>query len=131
MRVTEIAFIAYPVTDIRRARGFYEDVLGLEPTRTFGSGDSLWVEYDIGPATFAISNMSGEQWKPSKDGPSAALEVDSFEETLLRLRESNTHFQVETIESPICRMAIVSDPDGNSIAIHKRHENVESAPPSH
>ncbi len=131
MKITEIAFIGYPVTDIRRARSFYEDVLGLEPSRTFGSGDSLWVEYDIGPTTFAISNMAGDQWKPSRDGPSVAFEVDAFEETLARLRERNTRFQLESYESPICRMAIISDPDGNSIAIHKRHETVESSPRPH
>jgi predicted enzyme related to lactoylglutathione lyase len=28
---------------------------------------------------------------------------------------------IEPFESPVCRMTIVSDPDGNSIAIHKRH----------
>jgi catechol 2,3-dioxygenase-like lactoylglutathione lyase family enzyme len=27
----EIAFVAYPVTDIARARKFYEGVLGLKP----------------------------------------------------------------------------------------------------
>jgi catechol 2,3-dioxygenase-like lactoylglutathione lyase family enzyme len=27
----EIAFVAYPVTDIARARKFYEGILGLKP----------------------------------------------------------------------------------------------------
>jgi predicted enzyme related to lactoylglutathione lyase len=123
MKVTEVAFIGYPVTDIRRARTFYENVLGLEPARTFGSQDSLWVEYDLGATTFAISNMAAEEWKPSRDGPSVAFEVDSFEETVARLREADTKFLVESYESPICRMAIISDPDGNSLAIHKRHDH--------
>lgn len=121
MKVTEIAFTGYPVTDIRRARAFYEDLLKLEPTRTFGSGDVLWVEYDIGPTTFAISNMSGEDWKPSSDGPAVAFELDNFEEAIAQLKERGVKFSVEPFETPACRMAIIGDPDGNSLAIHKRH----------
>ena len=121
MKVTEIAFTCYPVTDIRRARTFYEDLLMLEPTRTFGSGDVLWVEYDIGPATFAISNMASETWKPSSDGPSVAFEIDNFDQAIDRLKGHGIKFSLEPFETPVCRMAIVTDPDGNSLAIHKRH----------
>jgi predicted enzyme related to lactoylglutathione lyase len=121
MKVTEIAFTGYPVTDIRRARAFYEDLLKLEPTRTFGSGDVLWVEYDIGPATFAISNMSGEDWKPSREGPAVAFEVDNFDDAIARLKEHGVKFSVEPFETSVCRTAIVADPDGNSLAIHRRH----------
>jgi hypothetical protein len=62
MKIVEIAFTGYPVTDIQRAPAFYEDVLKLESTRTFESGDRHWTEYDLGPSTFAISNMSSEDW---------------------------------------------------------------------
>jgi hypothetical protein len=36
MRVIEIAFAGYPVTDLRRARTFYEHTLGLVVSRVFG-----------------------------------------------------------------------------------------------
>jgi extradiol dioxygenase family protein len=29
MKISEIAFVAYPVIEIERSRGFYEGVLGL------------------------------------------------------------------------------------------------------
>jgi predicted enzyme related to lactoylglutathione lyase len=32
LKVTEIAFSCHAVTDMARARKFYEDVLGLKPT---------------------------------------------------------------------------------------------------
>ena len=31
-----MAFTGYPVTDLKRARNFYENVLGLQPAHTFG-----------------------------------------------------------------------------------------------
>jgi catechol 2,3-dioxygenase-like lactoylglutathione lyase family enzyme len=30
MKIKEIGFVAIPVTDIKRARSFYEEVLGLQ-----------------------------------------------------------------------------------------------------
>ncbi len=118
MKIVELAFTGYPVTDMERARAFYEGVLKLEPTRILGKGQ--WIEYDLGPSTFALSNMSTE-WKPSGDGPAVAFEVEDFDSAVGALRASNVKFVVEPFESPVCRMAIVADPDGNSIAVHQRH----------
>ena len=121
MKIVEIAFTGYPVTDIKRARAFYEDVLKLESTRNFGDEHRAWIEYDLGPSTFAISNMSSEDWKPSNDGPAIAFEVEDFDSAIARLRDHNVRFALDPFETPVCRMAIVTDPDGNSICIHKRH----------
>ena len=121
MKILELAFTGYPVTDMERARKFYEGILKLEPTRTFGNPEAQWVEYDLGASTFAVSNMSKEEWKPSSDGPAVAFEVDDFDSALTELRAGDVKFVLEPFESPVCRMAIVSDPDGNSICIHKRH----------
>jgi len=30
----------------------------------------------------------------------------------------------EAMETPVCRMAVIADPDGNKITIHKRHPQV-------
>ena len=46
MKVTNIAFAGIPVTDIKRARAFYEGVLGLKPSAEFADG--VWIEYEIG-----------------------------------------------------------------------------------
>jgi predicted enzyme related to lactoylglutathione lyase len=121
MKIVEVAFSGYPVTDIKPARAFYEGLLKLEPTRIFGDSDAQWIEYDLGASTFAISNMSKEDWKPSSDGPAVAFEVDDFDSSISELRAGNVKFVHEPFESPVCRMAIVADPDGNSIVIHKRH----------
>ena len=120
IRVTEIAFTGYPVTDIARAKAFYEGVLQLKSSSVFEGDGKSWIEYDIGPGTLAITNMSPE-WKPSTSGPSAALEVADFDEAVETLRAASTKFVVEPTSSPVCRLAVVLDPDGNSLAIHKRN----------
>src|SRR4029077_21206869 len=79
VQIAEIAFIGYPVTDVERARGVYGGLLGLSPPRTFSGDDRLWIEYDLGPTTFAISNVATDKWKPSPDGPNVAFEVVDFD----------------------------------------------------
>ncbi|MCM2275986.1 MAG: VOC family protein [Candidatus Didemnitutus sp.] len=118
--ITAIAFTGYPVTDIARARGFYEQTLGLKSSTVFEHEGRHWIEYDIGPATLAISNMSTDQWKPSADGAVAALEVADFDAAVAALRQAGVKFPIEPMDSGVCRMAIVSDPDGNSLVIHHR-----------
>ena len=119
MRVVEVAFSGYPVTDLKRARQSYEGVLGLKVSKVFGDETTAWVEYDIGTSTLAIGNGAPE-WKPSRHGGAVALEVKDFEAAVRRLKDNKVAFLVEPLETPVCHMAIFSDPDGNSITIHKR-----------
>lgn len=121
MKVLEFAFVGYPVTDLQRSRDFYENVLGFSPNSTWGDEKTGWVEYEIGPHTLAITNSSRELWKASSNGPAVALEVEDFDESMKHLRQNGVTFTIEPTTSPICRLAVITDPDGNSIAIHKRN----------
>jgi predicted enzyme related to lactoylglutathione lyase len=114
MRIKNIAFVGIPVTDMKRAREFYEDVLGLQPDPEM-TGEH-WTEYSMGEGTLAIACV-GEQWKPSNDGTSAALDVENLEEAIARFEERKIAY--DKVDSPVCRMAIIEDPDGNKLIIHK------------
>jgi predicted enzyme related to lactoylglutathione lyase len=119
MKVTEIAFSCYPVTDLKRAREFYSGTLGLKQSTTFGDENQGWLEYDIGPGTLAITNFAAD-WKPSADGGSVGLEVENFDSAIKELQTAGIKVRVEPTETPVCFMAVVFDPDGNSVCIHKR-----------
>jgi predicted enzyme related to lactoylglutathione lyase len=112
--ITEITFTGSPVTDMKRAREFYEGVLGLKPAMESGGG--MWIEYEIGNGTFAI----GDNWKPSKDGTAVAFEVDDFDAEIARLKSLGVKFSLEPMPTPVCHFAIICDPDGNNVFIHKR-----------
>jgi predicted enzyme related to lactoylglutathione lyase len=118
IRYKEIAFIAYPVTDMARARGFYEGVLGLKPSAPVKSENVHWIEYNIGPGTLGIG--CSPQWLPSQDGASAALEVENFEAAVATLRQHNVPIIIGPMETPVCHMATVRDPDGNKLTLHRR-----------
>ncbi len=119
MKVTELAFASYPVTDVARARAFYEGVLGLKATMDQDMGEKgHWIEYDIGAGTLGIGRYEG--WKPTGDGCVVALEMDDFDTAIAELKNAGTPFRMGPFETPICHMAMVSDPDGNTLIIHKR-----------
>ncbi len=116
--ITEIAFTGTPVTDIKRAREFYEGVLGLKTALESAGG--MWVEYEIGNGTFGIG-CYGEVWKPSPHGTCIAFEVDDLDAEIARLKARRVKFSMEVMDTPVCRFAMICDPDGNQIMIHKRN----------
>lgn len=127
MKIKALAFVGIPVTDMKRARAFYEGVLGLEMIETMGEGS--WIEYSLGSNTLAIGSV-GNKWLPSSDGSHPALEVDDFDATIKWLKDRHVTFTNEPFETPCCRIAIVQDPDGNKIAIHKlKPENEKESCP--
>ena len=56
--IKEIAFTGSSVTDMKRARTFYEDVLGLKASEEMAGGK--WIEYQVGNGTFAITNIDAQ-----------------------------------------------------------------------
>ena len=118
IKITEIAFACYPVRDIAQARAFYEGVLGLKPTKVRDTLDAQWIEYELGLNTLALSCAPG--WKPGPDGCTVALEVEDFDAAIARLRVHGVKFSVEPFPTPVCRIAMILDPSGNTLCIHKR-----------
>jgi predicted enzyme related to lactoylglutathione lyase len=120
MKVIEIAFVCFPVTNLQRSRNFYENTLNLKATKTWVKDDlNGFVEYDIGSSTLAIGAGS-DSFKIGEGGASIALEVDEFDTAIKHLKSMKTKFLSEPGETPVCQMAIILDHDGNKIMIHKR-----------
>jgi predicted enzyme related to lactoylglutathione lyase len=120
MKITDVAFFAYAVSDMPKARSFYEGVLGLKPNSEYdGSANAQWVEYDIGAATIGIGCAPG-LWEPSTKGASAALEVADFEDSLSTVKAKNIPIVMGPHDFPSCRMVVIADPDGNRLTLHHR-----------
>ena len=111
-----IAFFVYPVTDMARARKFYEETLGLKLAMNY---QDAWVEFELDGQTLAITNMDlGHQ--PGAKGGMIAFEVDDHNKVVTALKEKKATFVMDTYETPGCHFAVVADPDGNQIMIHRR-----------
>jgi predicted enzyme related to lactoylglutathione lyase len=116
IQIKEIAFVFIPVTDVARARGFYEKLLGLKTglQLEFAPGQ-WWIEYDVAGVALAISNAM-----PAPKNDSLMLEVANLDATLAAIRAAGLSPAKEVAEFPPCRMFTVKDPDGNEIGFHQR-----------
>lgn len=116
--IKKVAFTMYPVENIERARNFYEKVLKLQPGKISGQGK--WVEYDLpGGGCFCITTFA-EDVKPSASaGGSVAFEVDDLDSVVSDLKSKDVKFKVDTFKTPVCKMAIILDTEGNALVLHQ------------
>lgn len=121
MKINKVAFFAYAVSDIPKARKFYEGFLGLKPGTEFpAKDDSEYIEYDLADGNTVAVGKS-DQWKPSEDGASIAFEVDNVDEWVKKIGKEKIKVKTGPHEFPSCKMIVVRDPDGNAICLHQKH----------
>lgn len=117
MTITRIAFTLYPARDLARARRFYEQDLGLTKTGQFVEG--RWIEYDLAGGCFALTDLVDDLQPSATAGGSIAFEVDDVDALVTALRAKGVTVKVEPFSTPVCRMAIVLDPEGNGLTLHQ------------
>ncbi|MGC4093010.1 MAG: VOC family protein [Polyangiaceae bacterium] len=112
----KVAFTMYPVSDVPRARKFYEETLGLTPGLAGGQGGMYWIEYDLpGGGCLAITNTTGD----APGGATVALEVEDLDRLIGDLKAKGVTFKSDVIHGPRCRMAVCKDSEGNSLLLHQ------------
>ena len=116
IQVKEIAFVYHAVTDVPRARKFYEEFLGLRVGMQveFTPGQ-WWIEYDIAGQALAITNAFA-----TKASSSLALEVADLTAALKAVEAAGYKIVAPLAVYGQCRMFQVADADGNEITLHSR-----------
>jgi predicted enzyme related to lactoylglutathione lyase len=117
--IKKVAFTMYPVIDPARARRFYEETLGLKVGSHGNHGDQHWIEYDLpGGGCIALTNVTTD--KPSTEaGGTIALEVEDLDALIADLKSKGVEFKSDIIHSPVCRMAVCVDSEGNALLLHQ------------
>jgi catechol 2,3-dioxygenase-like lactoylglutathione lyase family enzyme len=115
LEVECVDFVSVPTRDMSRARRFYADVLGLTPS-------------ERSPDEFETPNLTLALWQPEAEGvpfaPSTAgiaLRVPDVEAARERLSARGVEFLGETVDTGVCLMGFVYDPDGNVLILHRRY----------
>ncbi|MFC7068991.1 VOC family protein [Halobaculum lipolyticum] len=146
MHATAADFVFYNVDDIERAVSFYRDTLGL-PLEA-ADEEAGWAEFAAPPTTLVLwHDRSGETQVPETGGDTddgaagndddggeygsgdgggsgggVALAVDDVESAVEELRAAGTAVHMDPIETSVCDMAVIGDPAGNTILLHRRHD---------
>ncbi len=116
IRVTGIDLTGYMTTNVPRALDFYRDALGMEPTKIYP--DDAGAEFTLADgATFGLWNPRDTM--PFAKSQSVMLAVDDFPAALAHITSRGIPIIMQN-ESPVCFMAMIADPDGNQVIVHKR-----------
>ncbi|MEN9622207.1 MAG: hypothetical protein RLZZ67_641 [Candidatus Parcubacteria bacterium] len=78
-----------------------------------------FIEYSIGTGTLSIG-AGAPAFVPGPQGGVVALEVDDFDALIKKLKDSNVKFVMEAMDTGACHMALVEDPEGNRVMVHKK-----------
>ena len=113
--VERVDFVSVAVRDLPRARRFYGEVLGLPP------GGPASDEFEAGNVTLALwaPEADGETFSPNEAG--VALRVPDVAVARRALEAEGVEFLGDTVDTGVCHMAFLRDPDGNVLILHRRY----------
>jgi len=113
--VKEMAFVAYSVRDVAAATAFYRDVVGLKPSAMVSDH---WAEFDVATATFGLGDGTPLGIEPGSCF-SVTFEVDDVDAEQQRLKAAGVSIG-DVHDTPVCRVAFATDPEGNRFGVHQR-----------
>ena len=103
--IEKVYHITFPVSDLKRAAAFYEDVLGLKKISEWPT----YVEFDVGGVQFGLEPRGKMK---------IFLLVDNIDKAYQDLKEKGVKFVAEPKYQPWGgRTATFVDPDGNMFII--------------
>ncbi|HEX6971648.1 MAG TPA: VOC family protein [Limnochordia bacterium] len=114
MRIRAIDFVVSSVSDLQKAKAFYQDVLGIDAPIILD--EARWLEFDTQPVALALGT-----WE-RQPATAVGLAVDDVQAAVDELRRKGVQVLMGPSESPMCHFAYIADPDGNLICIHKRKD---------
>ncbi len=116
MKIKEIGFVGIPVTDMTTSPRVLRGSAWSKVSDEMMGGK--WIEYPVGDDTLAIANVGdeldaiGSRHRRSAGGGKLRRSDRAVE-------KSRCPFCRRAVETPCCHMAVVQDPDGNKLIIHK------------
>jgi catechol 2,3-dioxygenase-like lactoylglutathione lyase family enzyme len=110
-------FISVPVTDLERSTAWYRDTLGLEQI-----GKLEFPEFQLGEnvSLYLLDLTKIGQEFAGPHTASIALRVSDVEAARVELIARGVEV-AETYDTGVCHMALLHDPDGNTLMLHRRY----------
>ena len=114
MQIEQVDFVSVPTRDYARAVAWYRDTLGV-PASEYSE-----TELETPNVTLAFWNpeAEGEKFVPNVAG--VALRVADVEAAVEEVRAAGGEV-MGIVDSGVCHMGFVKDPDGNVLILHRRY----------
>jgi len=117
--VRAIDFVMYSTRDMRRTRAFYQKLFGLKRGGEWGS---FWSEFDTSPVTLCLDAASHKPEQHWQGPPTVGFAVADIHAAIAQCRRRKVKILIEPVETSVCWMAFIADPDGNRICLHQRKD---------
>ena len=115
--VTGMDLSGYMVKDAPRAIAFYRDVLGLVPALIYP--EDRGAEYALPDGTTFGLWGGGGRVMPFQPSNGILFAVDDLDAATRALGERGIPIVMQT-DTPVCRMAMIHDTEGNIVTLHQR-----------
>lgn len=113
--VERVDFISVPTRNYERARAFYCNTLGL-PVDVNNEQEIVTSNVTI---CFWNPEDEGEEFAPNAAG--FALRVPDVALAREQLEHAGVEFMGDTVDTGVCHMGFLKDPDGNVLILHRRY----------
>jgi catechol 2,3-dioxygenase-like lactoylglutathione lyase family enzyme len=118
--VTGVDFVPVPTQDLARAVAFYGETLG--PRRSVHRPEHGFAEFETGTVTLSVLDpvrMGVGELRPNANH--VALHVEDVHAARATLERRGVAFLGEVLDTGVCHMAFLRDPDGNALMLHHRY----------
>lgn len=117
--VTGVDFVTVPTKDFPAAKEFYGTILGLPCSAEYERVPGA--EFETGSLTLQVldSGAIGREFHAHRFP--IAFHVEDVQAARAELESRGVSFLGETIDSGVCHMAPLEDPDGNVFMLHHRY----------
>lgn len=117
--VRGVDFVGVPTHDIAAAARFYGETLGLP--RSVYLEERHFAEFETGNLTLSLYDAERMGLTHEVNRNPVALHVDDVAASRKLLEERGVSFHGDTLDTGVCHMALFSDPDGNTLMLHRRY----------
>ena len=117
--VRAIDFVMYSTRNMRRTRAFYQKMFGLKRGGEWGS---FWSEFKTVPVTLCLDAPGHKPEQHWQGPPTVAFAVADIHAAIAQCRRGKVKVLIDPVETTVCWMAFIADPDGNRICLHQRKD---------
>ena len=116
-----VDFVMYCTKHMRRTRDFYQKLFGLKKGPEW---NDFWSEFRTAPVTLCLNGPVSKrhpEWN-WQGAACLAFAVDDVPAAVAACRKRGVQVLIGPIETRVCWMAWIADPDGNRICLHSRKD---------
>ena len=121
IQVRALDFVMYNTKDISKTRAFYQKLFGFKRGHEW---EDFWSEFATEPLTLCLNGPDksrGKKWD-WQGAACVALAVDDVPSAIAKCRGLGVKILIEPVETSVCWMSWIADPDGNRICLHSRKD---------